>query len=65
MKLLIASAATCILLFSCATKAENNAQATSPKTIKGTWRLLTGTLIEKGDTTVTDYTKKYLLHQDH
>ena len=25
--------------------------------IEGTWRLLTGTLIEKGDTTVTDYTK--------
>ncbi len=25
--------------------------------IKGTWKLLTGTLIEKGDTTVTDYTK--------
>ena len=25
--------------------------------IRGTWKLLTGTLIEKGDTTVTDYTK--------
>ncbi len=25
--------------------------------IMGTWRLLTGTLIEKGDTTITDYTK--------
>lgn len=25
--------------------------------IKGTWQLITGTLIEKGDTTVTDYTK--------
>ena len=25
--------------------------------IQGTWKLLTGTLIEKGDTTVTDYTK--------
>ncbi|HTF18724.1 MAG TPA: hypothetical protein VK658_11655 [Chryseolinea sp.] len=25
--------------------------------IAGTWRLLSGTLIEKGDTTVTDYTK--------
>ena len=24
----------------------------------GTWKLLSGTLIEKGDTTVTDYTKK-------
>lgn len=25
--------------------------------IQGTWQLLTGTLIEKGDSTVTDYTK--------
>ena len=25
--------------------------------IQGSWKLLTGTLIEKGDTTITDYTK--------
>ena len=25
--------------------------------LTGTWKLITGTLIEKGDTTVTDYTK--------
>lgn len=25
--------------------------------LEGTWKLLTGTLIEKGDTVVTDYTK--------
>ena len=25
--------------------------------MRGTWKLLTGTLIEKGDTTTTDYTK--------
>ena len=25
--------------------------------IKGTWQLITGTIIEKGDTAVTDYTK--------
>jgi len=31
--------------------------ASSPKPILGTWKLLTGTLIEKGDTSVTDYTK--------
>lgn len=39
------------LLFStsCATK-----KATLP--INGTWKLLSGSLIEKGDTTVTDYT---------
>lgn len=26
--------------------------------LEGTWKLLSGTLIEKGDTTVTDYTQK-------
>lgn len=28
-----------------------------PHAIEGTWKLLSGTLIEKGDTTVTDYTQ--------
>src|SRR5262245_51250443 len=31
--------------------------ASTKKPIEGTWKLLTGTLIEKGDTVVTDYTK--------
>jgi hypothetical protein len=30
---------------------------TSSPTLSGTWKLLKGTLIEKGDTVVTDYTK--------
>jgi hypothetical protein len=29
----------------------------SPNLIEGTWQLIRGTLIEKGDTIVTDYTK--------
>ena len=44
-------------MLSCTT---GNNEAVSPppsQSISGTWRLLTGTLIEKGDTTVTDYTK--------
>lgn len=45
-----------ILLTSCNTNQNTKTlQATIP--IQGTWKLLTGTLIEKGDTTVTDYTK--------
>ena len=32
-------------------------QETGSLSIQGTWKLLTGTLIEKGDTTITDYTK--------
>lgn len=30
----------------------------TPNELEGTWKLLSGTLIEKGDTTVTDYTQK-------
>ncbi|MEP6464919.1 MAG: hypothetical protein ABJB05_01380 [Parafilimonas sp.] len=42
---------TLLLCFSCNT----TTQTSLP--VQGTWKLLTGTLIEKGDTTVTDYTK--------
>jgi len=45
-----------LLLISCNTAVQNS--ETKPAIIiKGTWKLLTGTLIEKGDTVVTDYTK--------
>ena len=46
-----------VILISCNTSypKDETKQATIP--IQGTWKLLTGTLIEKGDTTVTDYTK--------
>jgi hypothetical protein len=37
------------ILASCQKKSEKNQ-------IEGTWKLLSGTLIEKGDTTITDYT---------
>lgn len=46
------------LLTACGSpQAEQNSQ-NSESQLEGTWRLLSGTLIEKGDTTVTDYTKK-------
>lgn len=46
------------LLTACGSRqAEQNSQ-NSDFQLEGTWRLLSGTLIEKGDTTVTDYTKK-------
>ena len=47
----------CLIVFSCNHIDNLESSASSPKTIVGTWKLLTGTLIEKGDTTVTDYTK--------
>ena len=46
----------CIIIFlisSCNTPTKQN----SPKAIVGSWQLITGTLIEKGDTVITDYTK--------
>jgi len=50
--LLAAIAAT---LLSCTGTTANKTKATV--LLKGTWQLLTGTLIENGDTVVTNYTK--------
>mgnify|MGYP003526047343 CR=1 FL=1 len=61
MKRLIAFAIAAILIPSCN---EEQKPASSMKVkenklpIEGAWKLLTGTLIEKGDTSITDYTKK-------
>jgi hypothetical protein len=55
-----------LLITACTTK-QNKEAATLP--ITGTWQLLTGTLIENGDTTVTEYTSKIsfikVINQDH
>jgi len=45
------------IMVSCSEKAKNEPESSTTTTIEGTWKLLTGTIIEKGDTTVTDYTK--------
>jgi hypothetical protein len=45
----------CSILFSSCTMEVKNDNTGLP--LKGTWRLLTGTLTEKGNTTITDYTK--------
>lgn len=42
-----------MFLISC----QENTQERTSNNIIGTWKLVTGTLIEKGDTTITDYTK--------
>ena len=51
-----------ILLFfapiSCADKNKETAEVAIIQPVKGTWKLITGTLIEKGDTSVTEYAKK-------
>ena len=55
MRKSICIATILLMLLSCNTD-QNKASGTNLP-IQGTWKLLTGTLIEKGDTTVTDYTK--------
>jgi hypothetical protein len=50
----------CLVLFvsfSCVEKKQKEILKKEPLPITGTWQLITGTLIEKGDTTITDYTK--------
>lgn len=42
---------------SCGEKNNSKELSSNPLPIQGTWKLISGTLIEKGDTTVTDYTK--------
>ncbi len=44
-----------LFLISCNESSETVADTTSP--IQGTWKLLTATVIEKGDSIITDYTK--------
>jgi hypothetical protein len=46
-----------IVAISCNTDTPAVSAKSSSLNISGTWKLLSGTLIEKGDTMVTDYTK--------
>jgi hypothetical protein len=53
-KILLAAIAATLLT---CTGNNNDKAKKSPVLLEGTWKLLSGTLIEKGDTLVTDYTK--------
>lgn len=55
MNLRIGVIIICTTLLSCEVKTQPNKMVTSLP-IVGTWKLLSGTLIENGDTSVTDYT---------
>jgi hypothetical protein len=46
-----------LIIVSCGQEKSTTATAPGSLPIEGSWKLLSGTLIEKGDTTVTDYTK--------
>ncbi|AXY77742.1 hypothetical protein D3H65_28810 [Paraflavitalea soli] len=45
------------ILVACQTEVKPDVPKTAALPVTGTWKLLSGTLIEKGDTTVTDYTR--------
>ena len=45
-----------MIIAACTERPKKNPQIADEVSLKGTWKLLTGTLIEKGDTVVTDYT---------
>ncbi len=47
-----------LLLTACTNKPAHDAPTSARLPLVGTWQLLSGTLIENGDTTVTDYTQK-------
>src|SRR5437764_9511627 len=49
--------AVLLLFASCNSLVEKKDTKSTKTAIEGTWKLLTGTLIEKADTTITDYTK--------
>ena len=51
------------LSISCSTKESKETVKSSSLPITGTWKLLTGTLVEKGDTTMTDYTQNKSFHK--
>lgn len=57
MKFRIVFLALGTIIVSCNVNVKTNDTSQDPLPIAGTWKLLSGTLIEKGDTTVTDYTK--------
>jgi len=49
--------AVLLLFASCNSLVEKKDTKSTKTAIEGTWKLLTGTLIEKGDTVIADYTK--------
>ncbi|MGI8950863.1 MAG: membrane lipoprotein lipid attachment site-containing protein [Chitinophagaceae bacterium] len=57
MKNIISFILILFALAGCNTSVNNEKTKQTSKPMQGTWKLLTGTLVEKGDTIVTDYTK--------
>lgn len=48
---------TLLFVLTCLMSCQKETSSDTPKSMVGTWKLITGITIEKGDTVVTDYTK--------
>lgn len=57
MKIKTAFVIISVALTACGVKTQSDEPAKKILPLVGTWKLISGTLIEKGDTTITDYTK--------
>jgi hypothetical protein len=57
MKIFIYFLMNCIFLSACETNSQKQTAEKTALPIQGTWKLISGTLIENGGTTITDYTK--------
>ena len=57
LKLKIIFAISSFILVACGAEKKDSASGSNLNPMMGTWQLLSGTLIEKGDTVITDYTK--------
>jgi len=57
MKIRIIYALVAGLVCSCDSHKNTALQKQDPSPLEGTWQLMAGTIIEKGDTTVTDYSR--------
>ena len=57
MKISLAYTLITAVLISCSAPTEKSQSGKTITPLEGTWKLLTGTTIEKGDSTITNYTK--------
>lgn len=69
MKTIILRLAVATLLISCGTPVTKDESKKAALPIQGTWKLITGITIDKGDSTITDYTTGQqfikIINEDH
>lgn len=58
MKLIFSAIVLAVLFCACNNPNNQDSSSKNSPSIEGTWQLISGTIIENGDTAVTDYTNK-------